>query len=148
MNKLLVSKKINRVMFTRAKVLWRKPMLSIPEPDLPNIPWIRHHILHNLWRMWYLHIFHNLWRMWCLVRGPKMMLMLVALVLVGAAAAQNNYPEWPDSCAGKQCARFLNAKCQLNPCRGLCCTIGNKLRPTCRLISTICRACLNVFPEF
>ena len=81
MNKLLVSKKINRVMFTRAKVLWRKPMLSIPEPDLPNIPRTRHHILHNLWRMW------------CLVRGPKMMLMLVALVLVGAAAAQNNYPE-------------------------------------------------------
>ena len=48
----------------------------------------------------------------------------VVLLLVAAVAAQNDCPnsatECPDSCAGEQCARFLNAECQENPCHGLC----------------------------
>ena len=54
----------------------------------------------------------------------KMMLILVVLLLVSAVAAQNVCPnavtECPDTCVGKQCARFLNAECQENPCHGLC----------------------------
>ena len=54
----------------------------------------------------------------------KMISMLVSLLLVAAVAAQNDCPnaatECPDNCAGEQCARFLNAECQENPCHGLC----------------------------
>ena len=47
----------------------------------------------------------------------------IVLLLVAAVAAQSDCPnattECPDNCAGEQCARFLNAECQANPCHGL-----------------------------
>ena len=48
--------------------------------------------------------------------------LLIAIVAV--AATQEDCPNaatyCPESCAGEQCARFLNAQCQMNSCHGLC----------------------------
>ena len=50
--------------------------------------------------------------------------VFLVLTLVATVAAQEDCPdaatECPDSCAGKECARFLNAVCWENPCHGLC----------------------------
>ena len=52
------------------------------------------------------------------------MSLFLALLLVATAVTQEECPdaatECPNSCAGKQCARYLNAECQENPCHGLC----------------------------
>ena len=52
------------------------------------------------------------------------MLKFFVLLLVAAVAAQNDCPsaasDCPDSCEGEQCARFLNAEYQENPCHDLC----------------------------
>ena len=57
-------------------------------------------------------------------RMNNIMSIFFALLLVAAVAAQSDCPnaatECPDNCTGEQCARFLNAECQENPCHGLC----------------------------
>ena len=60
-----------------------------------------------------------------LIKMLKIRHCLCLLSLMAATvAAQEDCPdaatECPDSCAGEQCARFLNAECQENPCFGLC----------------------------
>lgn len=51
-------------------------------------------------------------------------ILLAVLFLTVATFAQEDCPspvaECPDNCERAQCGRFLNAKCQENPCHGLC----------------------------
>lgn len=51
-------------------------------------------------------------------------LALLLLVAARAVVSQDDCPnaatECPGNCAGEQCARFLNAECQENPCHSLC----------------------------
>ena len=48
----------------------------------------------------------------------------MVLLMTVAAFAQDNCPnavlDCPDVCASEQCARFLNAQCQVDPCNGNC----------------------------
>ena len=50
--------------------------------------------------------------------------ILVLSLLLVAVASQEDCPnavlDCPDVCANKQCARYLNAECQVDPCNGEC----------------------------